>query len=206
MKQILSQNNSNEFVPLDFNPVKTRKQFLGNYGMHDAAQTQGLNKINSLNYSVITFGGDNRHNREWAKRNDKPDFIVTDEVGNKICFIDWKCKNPYLYASESERLRREEDKYMLNKRAFESYLRYCIEFKLPLVIAMAFLKEKYKPEILSFEYFVFPYPDRVNINSFRTKFMEHDKNLVVLFEKKKSRNFYEIEKYFKWQINENGNK
>lgn len=152
----------------DFTVIKTEQQFQRNYSLHDIAEKAGTEILKSKGYSTIPFGEDRRNEYVWENGKDKPDcFIMHSQIEDKkICLLDWKGK--------------ATSGYIINERAYNSYLKICAEMSLPLIIAMAKIDET-SNKILSFVYFVLPNPKILVITKTDTAW---DENKTVKFDYK----------------------
>ncbi len=157
----------------DFKVIKTEKQFLSNYSLHDIAKNNGEKIIEGLHYKINDFGEDRRYEQVWEAGEDKPDGIITDENGKNKCLIDWKGK--------------KSEKFRVNKRAYNSYVKIAEETKLPVVIASAKIDNS---EINSFKFIVLP-----DTNVIERENVEWDGNRTVIFKGEKIRDFSEIGDY-----------
>lgn len=104
---------------LDFNPYKSKDEFRKNYELHDLAEKHGKNLLVQWGIIFQEFGQDLRYKKLWEKGEDKPDLILT--IHNKKILLDWKGKH--------------SSKWILNKRAFESYKKWSNELSLNVIIA-----------------------------------------------------------------------
>ena len=89
---------------LEFEPIKTTKEFRENYILHDCAYVIIELILDELSISYIHFGEDMRDKRVWAKGKDKPDYYIE----SPLCYMDIK----------GHRGRT----FILNKRAYDSYI------------------------------------------------------------------------------------
>lgn len=152
----------------DFDVRKTEKDFLRNYDLHDIAENEGNRVLRDLGYELHQFGEDRRYERVWEAGNDKPDKIVTKKNDTKeICLLDWKGKK---YTRE----------YMMNERAFKSYMRISKSMDLPVVVCMA----RINGIILDFVYFILSNDIVIE----RKK--AWDDNIVVILSNDRALDFY----------------
>lgn len=107
---------------LDFEPIKTKGQFLANYEKHDAAlrvfETWLAQKIPS--YQLEQFGRDERNKNTWEAGNDKPDKKLITPDGCLIALIDVK--------------GHDKPAFMINERAYKSYLQWANRYNVPCYI------------------------------------------------------------------------
>lgn len=160
----------------DFKVIKTEKEFQRNYNLHDLAEAAGTKILKAKGYSTRVFGEDRRYEAVWEAGEDKPDcFVVkSSNTESNLCLLDWKGK--------------KSDGFMINERAYNSYIKICNSIKLPLIIAMA--KINNSNEITSFVYFILP-----NTEIVAGKKTMWDKNVVVEFKANFKKDFNEVEKY-----------
>ncbi len=104
---------------LDFNPHKSKEDFRNNYKLHDLAEMHGKNLLVQWGIDFHEFGQDLRYQKLWEMGKDKPDLIVT--IHNKKLLLDWKGKH--------------NSKWLLNKRAFDSYKIWSDKLSLNVIIA-----------------------------------------------------------------------
>ena len=103
---------------LDFRPHKSKSDFRKNYKLHDLAEEHGKNLLTQWGVKFRMFGEDKRFERVWEKGLDKPDMIIS--INDKDFFLDWKSKH--------------KPKWLLNKRAFDSYLNWSKKFSIDVII------------------------------------------------------------------------
>lgn len=111
---------------LSFKPFKEKRKFRSNYKLHDLAESHGNNLLIQWGISFIPFGEDRRLEKFWEKGNDKPDIII--EHKGKFSLLDWKGK--------------QSNKFIANKRAVESYIRWEEKTGMPVFIAFLIFDEK----------------------------------------------------------------
>jgi hypothetical protein len=104
---------------LDFTPAKSTQDFRNNYKLHDIAEYNGRNLLLQWGFNCTEFGEDNRYKKVWEKGEDKPDAIIYYK--NKAALLDWKGKHG--------------SKWLVNKRAINSYKKWSEELGIPVVIA-----------------------------------------------------------------------
>lgn len=135
---------------LDFQPIKTDVQFQRNYVKHDIALEFLKAYFRQRAFKVIDYGPDRRHERIWG--DDKPDILIWRN-GYWLAFVD--CKG---HSGET---------WMLNKRAYETYLEYSRKYQIPIICAWVVLEDGF--------IFYDEIPFRKPINDF----MPHDGNKVI---------------------------
>ncbi|MFH1198161.1 MAG: hypothetical protein V1720_20835 [bacterium] len=144
---------------LDFNPVKTGKEFRDNYKLHDLAEEMGKNLLVQWGIDFREFGKDRRFERVWEKGEDKPDLIITHNL--KDALLDWKAK--------------KKPEWIANERAVKSYERWKEKLVLPVIIVFMVFDEQQKlleKRFAVFSQHQFKYNQR----------KEWDKNSTVKFE------------------------
>ena len=72
-------------------------------------------------FDPIPFGEDKRNERVWEMGKDKPDRKILKN-GREIALLDWKGKS--------------RDHWMINERAYNSYLEWSNNLKLPVYVAI----------------------------------------------------------------------
>ena len=156
--------------------IKTTKQFHINYSLHDIAEAEGVKILSNLGYEACAYGEDRRYDNVWEAGEDKPDcsIIRKKEKGEVLCLLDWKGKR--------------SSGYMINKRAYDSYLKISQNIQKSVIIAMA--KMDTKKKITAFKYFVMPEEGLV----VGSKIM-WDGNVVVLFSDSNARDFSKVNKF-----------
>lgn len=112
---------------LSFKPFKEKSKFRSNYKLHDLAETHGNNLLTQWGISFIPFGEDRRLEKSWEKGNDKPDIII--EHKGKFSLLDWKGK--------------KSNKFIANKRAIESYIRWEAKTGMPVFLAFIVFDDKF---------------------------------------------------------------
>lgn len=160
----------------DFKVIKSEKDFHRNYILHDLAESAGAKILIAKGYSTRPFGEDRRHENVWEAGEDKPDCFVikSSYTGKNLCLLDWKGK--------------KSNGYMINERAYNSYIKICSTLNLPLIIAMAKISDS--NEITSFVYFVLPNQDIVSCR--KTMW---DKNVVVEFKSSHVKQFSAVDTF-----------
>jgi hypothetical protein len=103
---------------LNFRPSKSKEDFRRNYKLHDLADFHGKNLLTQWGIKFKEFGMDKRYEAVWEKGKDKPDLVLT--INDRKIFLDWKGKN--------------NDKWLVNKRAVEAYHHWKEKYKLPVII------------------------------------------------------------------------
>lgn len=101
---------------LDFNVIKTEEQLQELYKKHDIAVREVMNRLKPRGYSFEPFGMDMRDQRVWAAGEDKPDFFLLkarDQTRLCLCEVKYKTKK----------------KFIVNKRAYDSYLKWSNQLK-----------------------------------------------------------------------------
>lgn len=138
--------------PLDFEVKKTVKQFHSNYRLHDQATKAIVPIIYNMGFKLKPFGEDARYLKVWAKGQDKPDAILTKN-GKDLAFIEWK--------GHSHRT------WMLNSRAYRSYLEHGRKHQLPVILIWYITSED------KAYYVTLPFKKA------RIKYMKHNGNWVT---------------------------
>lgn len=103
---------------LNFRPKKTKDEFHNNYKLHDLAEIHGKNLLTQWGFDFKEFGKDNRYKKLWEKGKDKPDLLI--EFNGAEALVDWKAKST--------------ERYMVNKRAIDSYENWGKSLNLPVLI------------------------------------------------------------------------
>jgi len=111
---------------LDFEPIKSKRQFLTNYEKHDEAIKLLKDYLSHTEFSSKPFGEDRRYEHIWEKGRDKPDCQLFSGQ-TLIALTDVK--------------GHSGSTFMLNKRAYNSYLRWAQLLKVPCYIIWFILKE-----------------------------------------------------------------
>ena len=106
---------------LDFPVKKTKNGFLRNYSISDSAAEKGDQLLRSNGLEPLPFGEDRRYEKVWEAGKDKPDRIVRKD-GRDIALLDWKGK--------------KKDDWMINERAYNSYLEWSAKLGLPVYVAI----------------------------------------------------------------------
>jgi len=106
---------------LDFPVKKTKGFFLRNYSISDKAAQRGDELLKSEGLETIPFGEDRRYEKVWEAGKDKPDRIIRKD-GRDIALLDWKGK--------------KKDDWMINERAYNSYLEWGAKLGLPVYVAI----------------------------------------------------------------------
>lgn len=137
---------------LPFEPKKTTGQFLTNYQKHDRAKQIATGFFLSHAIKVIDYGDDRRYERVYFEDKARPDALLW-KPELQLAFADFKGHDNY--------------NWMLNKRAYESYIKLSNEYELPAFIIWVVIPEaKIYYTKLPFSY---PYEDT----------MPHDRNKIV---------------------------
>ena len=102
---------------LDFVPKKTAAEFKDNYAMHDIAGDIIRAYMKQRHIKVIDYADDKRDVRVWEAGYDKPDAIIWNPE-LQLAFIDWKGHNTRTW--------------ILNQRAYNSYIRYSEKYQIPI--------------------------------------------------------------------------
>jgi len=155
--------------PLDFKVVKSKETFLKNYELHDWAIATAKPILESWGFQFKLFGEDRRFQEEWEKGRDKPDDFILSK-GKKIALVDWKGKNKKFFG--------------MNKRAYDSYLKWSEELELPIFCVIVIKPGEIKVAEL---------PQDI-ISSKR----EYDANITVKF---KEENLMDLENFKKRLLN-----
>lgn len=111
---------------LDFKPHKSTKEFRNNYKLHDITEECGKNLLIQWGIKFNLFGKDRRYEKVWEKGKDKPDLIISYQ--GKDALLDWKGKHT--------------SKWIMNERAYQSYLDWKTKMNMPAFIAFFLLDEK----------------------------------------------------------------
>jgi len=111
---------------LDFKPHKSKEEFRNNYKLHDLAEQLGKNLLIQWGIRFDIFGKDRRYGRVWEKGKDKPDLIISYKGKNAL--LDWKGKH--------------NSKWLMNERAYQSYLEWKTKMNMPVFIAFFLLDEE----------------------------------------------------------------
>lgn len=111
---------------LNFRPHKTKEAFRNNYKLHDLAEEFGKNLLIQWGFSFEIFGKDRRYEKVWEGGKDKPDLIISYKGKNAL--LDWKGKH--------------STKWIMNERAYNSYLTWKTKMKMPVFISFFLLDEK----------------------------------------------------------------
>lgn len=141
---------------LDFEPIKSTEEFRKNYQMHDKALGILKSYLRQRNFIIINYGPDRRNERVWG--DDKPDLIIWQN-GYWLAFID--CKG------------HSSDKWMLNERAYNTYLNYSKIYQIPIICAWVNLISGYI------------FYDDIPFKKPLQDFMPHDFNKVIKTENAK---------------------
>lgn len=113
---------------LDFKPHKSKDDFRKNYKLHDLAENHGKNLLTQWGIDFEEFGKDKRFEKLWEKGEDKPDLII--KIGEQKFLLDWKSKH--------------KSKWILNKRAYDSYINWSNKFSTKVIIAFFVFDENNK--------------------------------------------------------------
>jgi len=138
--------------PLEIEVQKTTKQFLDNYSKHDLAGIVVRELLKSKGFIVIPYGEDRRFERIWEAGEDRPNALIWKK-GAQLIFIDWK--------------GHETRKWILNERAYNSYVDYGAEFNLPVFCIWLVIPERKL------------FYARLPFRSPKQEFMPHDQNYVI---------------------------
>jgi len=96
---------------LDFEPIKSKEQFLENYNKHDVAMDVFKNYCRKFpGLFVFPYGEDSRNKKVWAQGNDKPDLRAYFKPTKNTSLIDVK--------------GHTNRNFMINKRAYDSYINW----------------------------------------------------------------------------------
>ena len=144
---------------LDFKPHKSTEEFRANYKLHDMAEVCGKNLLIQWGIKFDLFGKDRRYEKVWENGKDQPDLIISYK--GKEALLDWKGKHT--------------SKWIMNERAYQSYLAWKNKMNMPVFVAFFLFGEK--------EYLL---ENRVAAIGFhkpkQSKEKEWDKNKTVEFE------------------------
>lgn len=152
---------------LETEPIKTGEQFRDNYKKHDLARDIVLAYMKQRHIKVIDYGDDRREERVWEAGKDKPDAIIWHPE-LQLAFVDWK--------------GHKDDKWMLNERAYDSYIRYSENYEIPIYCLWVILSSE------KIYYAKLPFQNP------QYDFMPHDGNNVV---KANDEEVYHIDKLIK---------
>jgi hypothetical protein len=111
---------------LDFQPHKSTEEFRKNYRLHDVAESCGKSLLIQWGIKFDLFGKDRRYEKVWEKGKDKPDLIISYK--GKEALLDWKGKHT--------------SKWIMNERAYQSYLAWKNKMNMPVFVAFFLLDEK----------------------------------------------------------------
>lgn len=111
---------------LDFRPHKSREEFRKNYKLHDLAEQFGKNLLIQWGLKFEIFGKDRRYEKVWEGGKDKPDLIISYK--GKEALLDWKGKR--------------SPRWIMNERAYQSYLAWKNKMNMPVFVAFFLLDEK----------------------------------------------------------------
>jgi hypothetical protein len=111
---------------LNFRPHKSKEEFRNNYKLHDQAEMLGKNLLIQWGIKFDIFGKDRRYEKVWEGGKDKPDLIISYK--GKEALLDWKGKH--------------STKWIMNERAYNSYLDWKNKMKMPVFIAFFLIDEK----------------------------------------------------------------
>lgn len=111
---------------LDFQPHKSTEEFRKNYRLHDVAESYGKSLLIQWGIKFDLFGKDRRYEKVWEKGKDKPDLIISYK--GKEALLDWKGKHT--------------SKWIMNERAYQSYLAWKNKMNMPVFVAFFLLDEK----------------------------------------------------------------
>jgi len=111
---------------LDFQPHKSREEFRKNYKLHDLAEQFGKNLLIQWGFKFEIFGKDRRYEKVWEGGKDKPDLIISYK--GKEALLDWKGKH--------------SPRWIMNERAYQSYLAWKNKMNMPVFIAFFLLDDK----------------------------------------------------------------
>ena len=106
---------------LDFDPIKTKRNFLENYELSDRAAQMGDEMLRKNGFTPVPFGEDRRNERVWEVGKDKPDRKILKD-SREIALVDWKGKS--------------KDYWMINERAYNGYLKWSSKLRLPVYVAI----------------------------------------------------------------------
>lgn len=113
---------------LNFRPHKSKEEFRKNYKLHDAAEECGKNLLIQWGIRFELFGKDRRYEKVWEGGKDKPDLIISYK--GKEALLDWKGKH--------------SSRWIMNERAYQSYLEWKNKKKMPVFIGFFLFDEKEK--------------------------------------------------------------
>lgn len=111
---------------LNFQPHKSREEFRKNYKLHDLAEQFGKNLLIQWGFKFEIFGKDRRYEKVWEGGKDKPDLIISYK--GKEALLDWKGKH--------------SPRWIMNERAYQSYLAWKNKMNMPVFIAFFLLDDK----------------------------------------------------------------
>ncbi len=140
---------------LDYPVKKTESFFLRNYSLSDKAAHRGDEMLRSNGLETVPFGEDRRFEKVWEAGGDKPDRIIRKD-GRDIALLDWKGK--------------KKDDWMINERAYNSYLEWGSRLGLPVYVAI-WSEQSNNGKFI-----------KVPAKNLTKKKMLHDLNTVVVFD------------------------
>ena len=141
---------------LDFNPIKSKRKFLENYELSDRAAQMGDEMLRKNGFTPVPFGEDRRNERVWEVGKDKPDRKILRD-SREIALVDWKGKS--------------KDYWMINERAYNGYLEWGSNLKLPVYVAIWSFQSNQGKFI------------KLPVGTF-SKTLQRDLNTVVVFDPK----------------------
>ena len=159
--------------------IKSEKQFLRNYKLHDLAEIEGKKILSKLGYKTEGYGEDRRYEDVWEAGEDKPDCKIIFN-NHEICLLDWKGK--------------KSDWVGINERAYKSYIKISEKINKKVVIAIAKF-DKQSKHLVSFKYFVLPNKSLVT----HVK-QAWDGNNFACFDRNQAKDFEDINLFFKTLI------
>lgn len=149
---------------LDFEPIKSTEHFLSNYGKHDLADSLFSFLVGIEGFNLADFGDDQRTERIWESGEDKPDKLIS--LGAKhLALIDIK--------------GHIDITWMVNLRAYESYIRWGQILQLPVyVVWLSLNRLQIALNGITISLKPFWYTQLPFINP-KQKRMPHDSNWIV---------------------------
>lgn len=111
---------------LNYEPVKTKSEFLMNYEKHDLANNYIVNILRKNNYTILPLAKDLRYSKIIMK-NELPDFLAIKE--EKIWAFDLKSKGKLDYFG------------WVNKRAIDSYNKFKEEIGIQIYLIFVLIQK-----------------------------------------------------------------
>lgn len=151
---------------IDYNPIKSKEQFLNNYNLHDIALNYVIGQFKDKGFIICTLGKDLRKLKVEMK-NEIPDLLILNE--NKIISLDIKAKRSIKWFGR------------INKRAVCGYRRFrdsvsISEYTIPIYAQFILIEENKSTGVIGYS----------NLSEIHLKEnIEWDKNITYQFNWKK---------------------